>query len=327
MAKHANVSTATVSRTLNHQDDLLSPETRERVLAAIQELGFVPNSMARGLHSNRTKTIGLIIQDVANPYYASIVKGVEDAAQELDYTVILANVHRSKQRTTHYLNVLREKRVDGIIFAGGGVVRDAGSDEFFEQNRIATVVIGKSLDVQRASVQIDNAQAACEACEYLIKLGHSKIATITGPEYSTTAVDRTKGYRQALANHGIIPRDEWIIQGNFEYESGYQAAGKLLQLAPETTGIFAQNDMMGIGVIKALREKGYDVPNDISVIGFDDIPLASFITPMLSTIAVPIYDIGKAAMQVLSRKLSGDEVQPVTVLPTKLVPRESCQKL
>lgn len=324
VARRANVSISTVSRVLNNTNHAVSSETKERVLEAIEELGFYPNAMARGLHLNKTKTIGLIIQDISNPYYPSIVRGVEDAAQELEYTVILANVYRSKERTIKYLNVFREKRVDGIIFTGGGVVKNAAQDNFFERNTISTVVIGKSCDGKMPSVQVNNVQAAREACEHLINQGHKKIVTVTGPQNSATANDRLEGYLQALNTNGIEVKDEWIIKGDFIFGSGYQAVEKIPELGGDgATAVFAQNDMMAIGMIKGLREHGYNVPEDIAVIGFDNIPLASFITPMLSTVAVPVYDLGKTAMRVLSDILAGNEISRITTLPTRLLLRES----
>lgn len=325
VARHANVSITTVSRVLNETEHAVSPETKERVLKAIQELGFYPNAMARGLHLNKTRTIGLIIQDISNPYYPSIVRGVEDEAQELGYTVILANAYRSRERTTKYLNVFREKRVDGIIFTGGGVVKDAVEEKFFEHTHISTVVIGKSCNAKLPSVQVNNVQASREACEHLIKAGHRQIVTITGPEGSTTAIDRLEGYYQALKHHGIKPKDEWIIQGTFEFESGYSAVEKFPEIGRDkVTALFAQNDMMAIGAMKAFEEKGLKVPEDIAVIGFDNIPLSSFVTPVLSTVTVPVYELGRMSMKILSDLLLGHEVSRITTLPTKLTLRQSC---
>lgn len=325
VAKHANVSITTVSRVINETEHSVSHGTKERVLKSIQELGFYPNAMARGLHQNKTLTIGLIIQDISNPYYPSIVRGVEDRAQELGYTVILANVYRSRERTTKYLNVFREKRVDGIIFTGGGVVKDAVKEKFFEHTQLAAVAIGKSCNAKLPSVQVNNVQASREACEYLIQLGHRQIITITGPRESITAIDRLEGYRQALKDNGIQPKDEWIIQGNFEFESGYKAIKKFpVGVKDKVTAIFAHNDMMAIGAMKALKEKGLRVPEDVAVIGFDNIPLASFVTPVLSTVTVPIYELGKTSMNILSDLLLGQEVSRITTLPTKLTIRQSC---
>lgn len=323
VARRAGVSVTTVSRVLNNSRHPISPETRERVLAAIKELGFYPNAMARSLQLHETKTIGLILPDIANPYYPGIVRGVEDVAHEKGYTVILCNTDRSRERTKEYLRVLREKRVDGVIFTGGGAVEDASREHFFEQGSVATVVIGRH-KANLPAVQVDNVRAAQEAVEHLLHLGHRRIATVTGPAVSTTARDRLEGYRRAIEAEGVDIESGWIVEGDFEFSSGYQAVGRLPLRGPgKITAIFAHNDLMAIGAIKALQERGLKVPEDVAVVGFDNIPLASFITPTLSTVAVPVYDLGVTAMRVLAELLAGRKVPPVTFLATHLEVRES----
>ncbi|BCV22844.1 LacI family DNA-binding transcriptional regulator [Moorella sp. Hama-1] len=323
VARHAGVSVTTVSRVLNNSQHPINPTTRERVLAAIEELGFCPNAAARSLQLNETRTIGLILPDIANPYYPGIVRGVEDVAHASGYTVILCNTDRSRERTQEYLRVLREKRVDGIIFTGGGAVEDASQSHFFEQENIATVVIGRHRG-DLPAVQVNNTQAAREAVAHLLSLGHRRIATITGPGTSTTARDRLEGYKQALQDRGIGIDARLIIEGNFEFDSGYQAVARLpLRGADAITAIFAHNDLMAIGAMKAFQEQGLQLPRDVAVMGFDNVPLASYITPQLSTVAVPVYDLGMTAMKVLAELLAGREVPPVTTLATALQVRES----
>ncbi|NLI91943.1 MAG: LacI family transcriptional regulator [Peptococcaceae bacterium] len=323
VAKYANVSIATVSRALNKDDNKVKPETREKVLHAVKELGFYPNAIARSLHHKKTKMIGLIIQDISNPYYPRIVRGVEDAAQKHGYTVVLANVYRSRQRTQNYLKIFREKRLDGVIICGGGIVKNAEQDNFFKENIMSTVVIGKPLVDDLHSVQVNNFLAAKDACEYLINCGHKKIVTITGPKESTTANDRLEGYKAALMKYGIEPKEEWIIQGDFQYESGYNAIDYFPGIGKDKiTAVFSQNDVMAIGVIKALRERGFEIPKDISVIGFDDTLFTA--SHGLSSVAVPVYDLGKTAMTILADLLAGNDVPLITTLPTKLIIRETC---
>lgn len=322
VAKRANVSISTVSRVLNDSDHPVNTDTRQRILRAIEELGFYPNAMARSLQQNKTKTIGLIVPDIANPYYPGIVRGVEDVARELGYTVILCNADRSRERTQQYLRVLREKRVDGIIFTGGGAVEDAIQGDFLD-GKVATVVIGKHR-ANLPAVRVDNIEAAREACGYLVKQGHNDILTIAGPETSTTAQDRLKGFRKALCEFGIIQRTERIVKGNFEFEGGYSAIQNMLRSGiGNVTAVIAQNDLMAIGAIKALNEKKIRVPEDIVVLGFDDIPVASYYNPKLSTVAVPVYELGTTAMRVIGQLLKGNQVPQVTTLEAKLVLRES----
>ncbi len=323
VARLAGVSISTVSRVLNNNSHPVNSETKERILSAIEELGFYPNAIARGLQANKTKTIGLILPDIGNPYYPGIVRGVEDVAHELGYTLILCNADRSRERTQEYVRVLRENRVEGIIFTGGGIAQDAQQGNFSEKDAVATVVIGKHWS-NLPSVQVDNVKAAREACEHLLSFGHRQIATVTGPESSTTARDRLEGYRQGLATLGLTEHPEWIILGDFEVDSGYRAVAQLPRLGREgITAIFAQNDLMAIGVINALQQRGMKVPDDVAVVGFDDIPLASFVTPKLSTVAIPVYELGMTAMKVLAKLLVGQETESVTILETKLELRES----
>jgi LacI family transcriptional regulator len=174
------------------------------------------------------------------------------------------------------------------------------------------------------SIQVNNVQAAREVCEYLIQKGHKKIATITGPDDSTTAVDRLEGYYQALKHNNIEIREDLIIHGNFEFDSGYKAIDRILDREKDITAIFAQNDMMAIGAMKALNEKGLRVPDDIAIIGFDNIPLSSYVTPVLSTVTVPVYELGRTSMKILADLLANVEVSRITTLPTKLTLRQSC---
>ncbi len=323
VAKHAGVSVTTVSRVINNSDHPINDRTRRRVTAAIEELEFYPNAMARSLQFKETRTIGLMLPDIANPYYPGIVRGIEDAAQEAGYTVILCNTDRTRERTQRYLRVLREKRVDGIIFTGGGIVEDANRERFFE-TQVPAVVIGRHTLPLKA-VQIDNVSAAKSAVQFLLGKGHRSIATITGPAASTTVRDRLSGYRQALAEAGLGVDPAWVVEGDFAPAGGYTALNRLpwANRLKRPTAIFAQNDLMAIGAMKALRDLSQKVPADVAVVGFDDIPLASYAVPALTTVAVPVYDLGVTAMRALAEILSGREVSPVTFLETSLVVRDS----
>ncbi|GFN21903.1 LacI family DNA-binding transcriptional regulator [Thermanaeromonas sp. C210] len=324
VARKAGVSVTTVSRVLNNSPHPISPETRQRVLEAVAELGFLPNAAARSLQLQETKTIGLMLPDIANPYYPGIVRGIEDVAHEEGYTIILCNTDRSRERTSRYLRVLREKRVDGIIFTGGGVVEDACRDRFFwREEEIPTVVIGRH-SADFPSVQIDNVAAAKGAIAHLISQGHRYIACITGPETSTTARDRLQGYREALAEAGLEYDAAMVVAGDFSPAGGYRALEELLARPRlKFTALFTHNDLMAVGALKALADNGLSVPRDVAVVGFDDIPLASYVLPRLTTVAVPVYDLGVTAMRLLRDLLQGREVAPVTTLPTELVVRES----
>ena len=321
VAKAANVSITTVSRVLNNNLYSVNDETRQRVKAIIEELNFVPNAMARGIRFDKTKTIGLIIQDINNPYYPGIVQGVENTALKLGFSLILANAHRSSARIKQYLELMREKRVDGLILAGGAIMREPDVLKLYNNGDAPIVVIGKPA-TDNPSIQIDNPAAGRMVCEYLLDRGHRNIAMISGPTNSITAADREAGYRAALADRGLSCHKGWVVRGNFVYEGGRAAVEKLpLEGVDRVTAIFAQNDLMAIGAINALNERGLRVPEDVSVIGFDDIQLSSYVPPGLTTVHVPFHEMGKKAMEALSRMLNSRKVDSVNYMPVHITVR------
>lgn len=321
VAKAANVSITTVSRVLNNQKNAVNHETSERIKKVIAELNFVPNAMARGLHSDQTRTVGLIIQDISNPYYPGIVEGVERAAQDFGYSIILANAQRS--RTRQYMELLHRKRVDGVILAGGGVVRNVTDLNLQNPSDVKSVVIGKPMSEDSVSVQIDNVNAARLAAQFLVDHGHTHIAMITGVSNSSTSADREAGFVQALAKNNLEIRKDWITRGNFVYEGGFTAVYKLPLDKYPITAIFAHNDLMAIGAINALHKRGFRVPDDISVIGFDDIQFSSYITPALTTVHVPFAEMGRVAMVTLANLLAKQKPAAVTHMPVFIEERET----
>lgn len=328
VARVAGVSITTVSRVLNNDTYSVNEETRKRIKAVITELNYIPNAMARGIRGENTKTIGLIIQDIDNPYYPGIVRGVEEVAHQQGFSVFLANAHRSRSRLRQYLELMREKRVDGLILAGGGVARDAEEYCLFQTDEMKSVIIGKNSTGNCVSVQIDNILGGKMACEHLIQFGHRRIACVVGVSDSNTTVDREKGYRQALESISVHPEKKWIVQGNFIYEGGYAAVEKLpLGGKNGITAIFAQNDLMAIGVINSLMKKGYRIPDDISVVGFDGIPATSYVTPALTTIQVPFQEMGKKAMDALLKLLKDRKVEKTTIMPVTLTERMTVRRI
>jgi DNA-binding LacI/PurR family transcriptional regulator len=327
VAKEAGVSIATVSRVLNDTGYPVRAETRERVLAAVEKLGFRPNDLARGLLLKKTRTVGLIVPDILNPYYPAISRGVEDVASAALYAVIFCNTDRDAAKSEHYVNALLQKRVDGVIVAGGGTDFSKASQTFAEyETRV--VFIGRS-DVGWPSVQVDNVEAGRTAAGHLALLGHRRIALVTGPTALTSVRDRLAGYRQALADHGLAADAELVREGDFAERSGYEAASALLELPAPPTAIFAANDRMAIGALAAAVDRGVRVPRDLSIVGCDDIPLASYSRPALTTVAMPVYDMGASAMRLMLERLeapageSGAGEPPVIRLQTDLVIRAS----
>lgn len=326
VAARAGVSITTVSRVLNDTGYPMRPQTRQRVLEAIDALDFRPSPLARGLLGKSTSTIGLIIPDISNPYYPLLSRGVEDVASEHGYTVIFCNTDRNLAKLRSYLEVLREKQADGIIFAGGGIEAEGEPltpDEIGDK----VVLIGRHR-WPFPSVQIDNIRAAYEATSHLIDLGHRRIAYIGGSSVLTSARDRMNGYRRAMLELAGGLEEGLIREGDFGFESGYQATLSVLSLpaGQRPTGLFAANDQMALGALAAAHDLGTAVPEDLAVVGFDDIPTGRYGRPSLTTVALPTYEMGAAAARLLLRLLAGDATDETLCLPTQLVVRQSSGK-
>lgn len=322
VAARAGVSISTVSRVLNDTGYPMRPETRQRVLEAIEALDFRPSPLARGLLGKSTRTIGLVIPDISNPYYPLLSRGVEDVASEHDYTVIFGNTDRNRAKLRRYLEVLREKQADGIIFAGGGIENE-GEPLPLEELGNRVVLVGRHR-WPFPSVQVDNIRAAYRATSHLIDLGHRRIAYIGGPTTLTSARDRLKGYRQAMAELGAGVEEALIREGDFGFESGYTAALSLLKTpGARPTAIFAANDRMALAAMAAAFDVGRRVPEELAVVGFDDTPTARYVRPPLTTVSLPSYEMGASAAQLLLKLLAGEPTEEVLWLPTQLVVRQS----
>jgi len=327
VAEIAGVSAMTVSRVLNHPARV-APTTRQRVEQVIHELGFVPNALARNLQRGRTHTIALVVSDISNPFFTQIARGVEDVAQRNGYTVIFGNSDESPEQERQYIQALLSRRIDGMLIAPAGNASRTMLD-LLSRHRHPFVLIDRAIEGVSADTVIgDSVGGARTLTEHLILLGHRRIALVNSAPEVPTARDRRSGYLQTLRTYGIEPRQELIIVGQYTRESGYQAARKLLALPPEQrpTAIFATNNFIGVGVIEALREAQLAVPEDIAVVCFDDIELASALAPFLTVAAQPARTFGTIAMQFLLERLDGGEVVPPrkVVLPPALIVRISC---
>ena len=321
VALKANVSIATVSRVVNESAHKVNPATREKVLAAIRELDYRPNALAKGLLMKKTMTIGIIIPDISNPYYAEIVRGIQDTADGAGYAVMLHNTDRKQERIIRYIYLLREKSVDGVIFSGG-IINEYETLSILKELKERVVVVGRHA-VDFPAVMVDNMGGATQAVQHLIDIGHRFIGCIGGPEGSTTAEDRLTGYRNALAQNGMAFDPRLVRRGTWSPESGHRLAQELLAEDPRPTALLCANDQMAIGAIKAARELGLSIPGDLSVVGFDNVPTGSYFDPPLTTVEVPMYDIGSAAMGMLIDLLSGERFEKLRLFNTKLLIRES----
>ncbi|MBT9170163.1 MAG: Catabolite control protein A [Actinobacteria bacterium] len=327
VAKRAGVSKSTVSKILTDKP-YVSHETREKVMKAIAELGYRPNAIARSLVRNVTKTIGLIISDITNPFFPEIVRGIEDKASEMGYNIFICNSDAKVEREEAYLELLLEKRVDGIIFTSARITDTRIAD--LRRHNFPFILVSRTLpDVQTDYVVVDNRAGAYLAVEHLISLGHQRIAHITGPKDASGALDRLWGYQKAMADHGLKTDAELVKEGDFREQGGYLATKELLSLSSAPTAIFAANDFIAIGALQAINEAGLEVPEDISLVGFDNIHLAGLTRINLTTINQPRYKMGLMATEVLIERIEGKRGPgPVQlVLEPELVIRSSTKRL
>ena len=324
VAKRAGVSPVTVSRVINNVGNV-SAATREKVELAIEELGYVPSVMARSLRSKRTRTLALMVSDVTNPFWTTVARGVEDTAQSRDYSVFLYNTDENPVKQQRYLDVVVAQQVDGVIIAPYD--SDAQNLAPLRQRNIPTVIIDRRIegwDVD--SVRGDSLSGAKALVQHLIRLGHQRIAMISGPASTSTAEDRVAGYCMALAEAGIPLDTRLIVRGEYRTLSGEELTLRLLDEGLNPTAIFAANNVIALGVIDALEKRGLRIPHDIALVCFDDLPDVSRLFPFLTVVLQPAYDMGVNAAQLLLSRLDSEvSLQPRhVVLPTRLIVRHSC---
>jgi LacI family transcriptional regulator len=322
VALKAGVSSKTASRVVNRQEEV-SDETRKRVQAAIEELGYRPSKLARGLVTRRTDTIGLVLGDISNPFFPEVARGVLDDAEQAGYNVFVCNSDGDPEREFRTVHSLTDHAVDGIIFFASLEAEDflmsfAGPDRpvVCVNRPFESLWISRVMMQSRAGAQI--------ATEYLINKGHTKVGMLGGPAVPATRHERARGYLDTLAGHGLPAREDWIISGPPILEQGHRGARELLTQHPEITAIFAYNDLLALGAIQACDELGRRVLEDCAVIGFDDIPLADRVSPKLTTIRVDKYALGQMCMQRMIEMLSSPgAVFPPAEVGVELVVRES----
>ncbi|TCS81302.1 catabolite control protein A [Tepidibacillus fermentans] len=323
VAREAGVSMATVSRVVNGNPNV-KPATRKKVLETIERLGYRPNAVARGLASKKTTTVGVVIPDISNPFFAEVVRGIEDIARMYHYNIILSNSDKNVDKELSLINTLLEKQVDGLLFMGGEV-----TEEHLNIFKTSTVpiVLAATKDSQNMfpSVDIDHYQAAKDAVEAFIQYGHQRIALITGPLTDPlTGLARFEGYKDALREANIPFREDYVRVGNYRYESGMEAMKFFLELSDRPTAVFATSDEMAVGAIHAIQDKGLTVPDDIEVRGFDNIPISSMVRPLLSTVSQPQYDIGAVAMRFLTKHMNEEPItEQNVILEHELINRSS----
>jgi LacI family transcriptional regulator len=333
VAAKAEVSISTVSRVVNGNRPV-QPEIRDRVLQVIKELNYRPNFLARGLRQQNTRILGLIVPDNANPFYAELARAIEDAGFAAGYSVILCNSDRSEEKQLAYIDVLLSHKVDGVVLVNMEFPLDLEMPplSFFERivaERVPMVVANNdSLNPHMNQVLIDHRQGGCLAGEYLLRLNHRRIGCIDLAYPHGYEPSRIVGFREALARGGIELAAEDLVVGNGRYESGHEAMQTLIERRPDLTAVFVFNDMMALGAISVLRARGMRVPEDISIIGYDNISYASMFEPSLTTIAQPVAAMGQECIAQLIECIDQPAKPPGQVtLPVELIERASCRYL
>ena len=324
VAKRAGVSPITVSRVINN-NDYVSTKTRQRVEAAIEELGYVPNMLGPSLRSKQTMTLALVMTDITNPFWTTVARGVEDVAQANGYSTILCNTDESEDKQEHYLNMLLRRRIDGILLVPASS-DDPKPVQLIQKQNIPVVLLDRHVaNIQVDIVRADSEGGAYHLTEHLLSLGHRRIALLTGRKTVSTAVERANGYLKALADAGVPNNKSQIYWGNFTIESGYTMTKNVISTTPPPTAIIAANNFIALGALQVLRATGWQVPNDIALVTFDDTPVTLPVDSFLTVLSQPAREMGQRAAQLLIDRLgeTKDTEYRHLILPTEIIIRSS----
>ncbi|MQA85458.1 MAG: substrate-binding domain-containing protein [Streptosporangiales bacterium] len=323
VAEHAGVSVTTVSRVLSGRAEAIPEGTQQRVLAAARELGYRPNSLAVALRKGVTRTVGLLVPDIGDAYFHQVARGVEDVAQAAGYMVVFCNTDRVADKERACVELLRDKRVDGIVFAGGGIDEDRHlADTPWEGMHVITIGPHR---LGFPAVRVDDAATIETATWHLLDEGCERILCIAGRRNWLVSEARLEGYRRALAAAGRDLDPELVVHGDFVHAAGYRAVEEAVSAGVDFDGVIAFNDYCAVGALEALHEAGRKVPDDVAVVGCDDLALASLVHPRLSSIAFSQYDFGRTAMQMILDLASGREIGDTT-FPYHLEVRASSRR-
>jgi LacI family transcriptional regulator len=322
VAREAGVSVATVSRVFN-DSGLVRPETRERILAVVQRLRFAPNSAARSLSTRRTHTVGVLLPDLHGEFFSELLRGLDQLVRQRGFHILVSSSHNERSEVAAALRAMRG-RVDGIVVLAPEL--DVHTLAANVPERVPVILLNSNLrDPSYPSVNIDNYGGALAMTAHLLAGGHRRIALIRGPERNHDAGERLRGFRAALAGGGVEWDETLLVAGDFTERAGHEAALRLLTLDPWPTAIFAANDAMAVGALSALREAGVRVPEDMAVVGFDDVPIARYMTPALTTVRAMNGDLGaQAALRLFQWLDARPPVATHETLPTELAVRQSC---
>lgn len=331
VAKLAGVSITTVSRVVNKSDYPVSETMKRKVLKAVEELHYIPNKAAQQLKKEFNNIIGLIVRDISDPYFGEIAKGVTEKASELGYLSFVCNTGRNPENELEYHEILWQHRVKGIILAGGGLNSQEYITELNEQlerNRKygLRIIALAPQGFEMPYISVDNIEVGRIITQYLIDKGHKKIAFISGPENVFTAEERLQGYLKSLKENNIPFNKSLVVNSDFTWKGGYEACRELLSNSSGVTGICCANDNISIGALHALKEKGFNIPDDVSIISVGDITQAQYTDPPLTTVAIPRYEMGKKAVEMIVND-KGPDMNSNTIFPIKMIERFSVKNL
>ena len=324
VAKQAGVSAITVSRVVNNSG-VVNSATRDRVNKAIVELGYVPNSLAKSFRSKQTCLIALVLSDITNPFWTTVARGIEDIAEKNGFHVILCNSDENPEKEANYVNVLLQRRVDGIIIAP--TINDKNQFLMLKRHAVPCVLLDRRIDgLKYDTITSNGREGAMKLTQHLLRLGYRRIAIIAGPSTISTAQERVEGYCQALKGSRVPIDPSLIIRDTYRENSGYESVKQLLKRDPRPDAIFAGNNFIAVGALHAIRELGLRIPEDVALAGFDDIPQGSLISPALTVVSQPAYEMGVAAAESLLSRLSGKyQGKPRDIVfDTSIIIRESC---
>lgn len=329
VANLAGVSPSTVSRVVNNTGLTVKDETRKRIFEAIRVLNYTPNGIARSLRTNLTHQIGMLIPDITNPFFPTIFKGAEIAAHQRGFNIVLCNTDDNAKKVSEQIHLLLERKVDGLLLVTDQINDDLAKK--IERNNCPFVFVHRMPRTTEVGyyVAVNNLRGGKKATEHLINLGHRLIAHIAGPLYANSAVARLEGYRLALKENGLPFTSDLLVESEYySEETGYKAAVKLLQKKPHITSIFASNDLIAIGVMKAAQKLGLDIPGDISLIGFNDMIFMSELRVPLTTMRVPLFDMGTLGAKLIIDLIKGDNPkEKKIILETELIIRKSTKPI
>jgi len=322
IGKEVGVSATTVSRALNNKPDI-SYQVKQKIKEVAERLGYSPNALARSLKAKKTSSIGVLIADIADPFFAPIVKGIENTARQMGYSIILCDTGGEYEQEKLALQMMLEKRVDGLLITPSQT--EYGDILELKRKKVPFVLLGRHFDlVETGYVITDEIKGAFSATDYLVKKGHKKILFINGPDYISSAKERLVGYKRALQEHAILFDKSLVREDALKMEDGYRIMKQILSSGTKFTAVFAYCDFVVLGIMQALEEAKLKIPEDIAIVGYDDVAFARFLQVPLTTVHIPKYELGKEAMKLLKKKIEGEIQEPqAVILETKLVIRKS----